>query len=133
MPDSTKYLESRHFSWQPDDTKVHLFVTKKPIQPCDPNLGQVSRRLFFGTAAAATSAFASEEQIAQPDVASGSRRARQAYRVRTDTAQLQRDIFQPSQTPNGDEAQLANKSATTPKVCLTMQLAKWMPMHTKSS
>jgi len=75
----------------------------------NPVPGHVTRRLFFGAAAGATSAFGADDQAAGRAASGAAQRTRQAYRVRVDTAQLQRDAFQPIQNPNGDEAQLANK------------------------
>jgi hypothetical protein len=75
----------------------------------NPGPARVTRRLFFGAAAGVTSAFAAEEQAAQQAASGAGKRTQQAYRVRTDAAQLERDAFQPKQTPNGDEAQFASK------------------------
>src|SRR6266478_4848843 len=68
----------------------------------------LTRRLFFGAAAGVTSALA-DEQAAQQNSSGSGKRARQAFRVRMDSAQLERDAFQPNQSPNGDEEQFANK------------------------
>jgi hypothetical protein len=71
--------------------------------------GDITRRLFFGAAAGATSAFADNELASQPKASGAGKRAQQAFRVRMDTAQLERDAFEPKQTPNGDEEQFENK------------------------
>ena len=70
---------------------------------------RVTRRLFLGAAAGATSVLAADEEAAGQGTSGGAKRTRQAYRVRVDTAQLERDTFQPNQTPNGDEEKFASK------------------------
>ena len=70
---------------------------------------RVTRRLFLGAAAGATSVLAADEEAAGQGTSGGAKRTRQAYRVRVDTAQLERDAFQPNQTPNGDEEKFASK------------------------
>lgn len=70
---------------------------------------RVTRRFFVGAAAGATSAFAGEEQSSERNASSAGKRAQQAYRARVDAAQLERDAFQPNQTPNGDEQKFADK------------------------
>jgi len=64
-----------------------------------------SRRTFV-TAAGAGAATAAAQS---PAPAEGGRRARQAYRIRVDTARLQRDAFQPAHPDNHDERLYANK------------------------
>ena len=75
----------------------------------NPEPAHVTRRLFFGAAAGATSVLAADEEAAGQGTSGGARRTRPAYRVRVDTAQLERDTFQPNQTPNGDEEKFASK------------------------
>ncbi len=74
-----------------------------------PGSARVTRRLFFGAAAGATSMLAADEEAAGQGASGVAKRIRQAYRVRVDTAQLERDAFQPNQTPNGDEEKFASK------------------------
>jgi hypothetical protein len=69
--------------------------------------GNVSRRLFLGTAASA--ALGAGELQASVDSSSENQRQREAYRVRVDAALQQRDAPQPKQENNGDEVQLASK------------------------
>ncbi len=75
----------------------------------NPRWEGVTRRLFFGAAAGATSVLAADEEAAAQDASGLAKRTRQAYRARVDAAQLERDAFQPKQTPNGDEDKFANK------------------------
>src|SRR4029077_18343553 len=70
---------------------------------------RVTRRLFFGAAAGTAAALAAEEQPAERSASTSGERSRQAYRTRVDIARLERDAFQPNQTPNGDEQQFPNK------------------------
>jgi len=83
--------------------------------PRDPRTGRISRRFFVGAAAGATSLLAAgpdssqdaAENIGQPanhGSNSASERSREAYRIRVQAAQAERDLHQPTQTPNSDEA-----------------------------
>jgi hypothetical protein len=61
----------------------------------------LSRRSFFGAAAATGAALGAEHQDIQSPA--GSKRARDAYRIRVDAARLERDAPEPDHIDNGDE------------------------------
>jgi hypothetical protein len=67
---------------------------------------RITRRLFFGAAAGATAAAAAD---ASPQTGNENERERRAFRIRVDTALLQRDASQPGHPTNGDEAQFATR------------------------
>ena len=72
--------------------------------PLSSERARVSRRMFFGAAAGATAAAAQAPQASVDD-----QRQHQAFRIRVDTAILQRDATQPNHPTNGDEEQFATK------------------------
>jgi len=86
----------------------------------NPRWEGVTRRLFFGAAAGATSVLAADEEAAAQDASGLAKRTRQLTALAWMTAQLERDAFQPKQTPNGDEDKFANRSEITPRACRTM-------------
>jgi hypothetical protein len=68
----------------------------------------ISRRSFFGAAAATGAALGAErEDIQRADGAN--QRARDAYRIRVDAARLERDTPEPDAVNNGDEALYATR------------------------
>src|SRR5579859_6046685 len=62
----------------------------------------LSRRSFFGAAAATGAALGAEQEDIQSTA--GGKRAREAYRIRVDAARLERDAPQADHIDNGDEA-----------------------------
>ncbi len=81
----------------------------KNVRPAKSQPASVTRRIFFGAAAGITSALASDEQEAAESSRANATRSRQSYRVRVIAAQLERDAFQPNQTPNTDETDFPNR------------------------
>jgi len=73
----------------------------------DEGIRSISRRSFFGAAAATGAALGAETDIQTAD--GGSKRARDAYRVRVDAARLERDAPEPDHVDNGDEALYASR------------------------
>jgi hypothetical protein len=72
----------------------------------DESVRGLSRRSFFGAAAATGAAFGQEDIHS---AAGGDKRARDAYRVRVDAARLERDAPQPDHIDNGDEARYPSR------------------------
>jgi hypothetical protein len=70
--------------------------------------GRVSRRSFFGIAAATGAALGAEREDIQSGGAAN-QRARDAYHIRVEAARQERDAPQPDQTHNGDEALYASR------------------------
>jgi hypothetical protein len=89
--------------------------------PLSSEKARVSRRMFFGAAAGATAAAAQAPQTSIDD-----QRQHQAFRIRVDTAILQRDATQPNHPTNGDEERLPRRSGVTQKVFPTTASVKLM-------
>jgi hypothetical protein len=68
----------------------------------------LTRRVFFGAAVGAAAACAAEEQTTRVNEPGLNERSHQAFRVRVDTARLERDVIQPNVTANGDEERFPN-------------------------
>ena len=74
----------------------------------DKGIGSLSRRSFFGAAAASGAAFAAEPEAI--DTSNGAnKRQREAYRVRVDAARLERDSPTVDHVDNGDEQLYASR------------------------
>jgi membrane-associated phospholipid phosphatase len=74
----------------------------------DEGTRSISRRSFFGAAAATGAALGAEREDIQS--ADGTnKRARDAYRIRVDAARLERDVPEPDAVDNGDEARYSNR------------------------
>ena len=74
----------------------------------DGGIRSISRRSFFGAAAATGAALGAGQDDIQSATGNG-KRARDAYHVRVDAARLERDAPEPEHTDNGDEALYPNR------------------------
>ena len=74
----------------------------------DEGIRNISRRSFFGAAAATGAALGAENGDIR-NGASGDQRARDAYRIRVDAASVEREAPQPDHVDNGDEALYATR------------------------